>query len=97
MLFVPKPTSVEKRAFLFLSFIVRAWCILYGYGSLLITPPCISIYNRSGRVRLLYTASICTSMVAKLIFLAFLYVYIYIYEMHLAGSGMTSNKTWSDL
>jgi len=27
MLFVPKPTSVEKRVVLFLSFIVHAWCI----------------------------------------------------------------------
>ena len=83
MLFVPKPISVEKCVFLFLSCIVRAWCILYGYGSLLIPPPCISICNTSGRVTLLYTASLCTSMVAKLIFLAFLYacvcIYIYIY------------------
>lgn len=93
MLFVPKPTSAEKRVLLFLSFILRAWCILYVYSRLLITPPCISIYNTSEKVRLLYTASSCTSMVAELIFFAF----IYIYEMHLAGFGMTSNRTWSDL
>jgi len=76
MLFVPKPNSYEKRLFLFLSVTVCAWCILYVYGSLLITSPCIGIYNTSGKVRLLYIASLCTSMVGRLIFLVFLFIHI---------------------